>query len=186
MAQLLYLTLASLDGYVEDQDGKFDWARPSDEVHEFINDLMSTAGTHLYGRRMYETMQVWETDPSFASGPPVQAAFAKIWKSADKVVYSTTHAAASTSRTRIARTFDPEAVRAMKRDADRDLMIGGAELAATAFRAGLVDECQLFLVPVAVGGGKAALPRGARLDLELVDERCFEDGTVYLHHRVRP
>src|SRR5215213_2233339 len=142
MAQLIYLVIASLDGYIEDEDGRFDWAEPSEEVHAFVNDLARPVDTYLYGRRMYETMMVWETDPSLASGHPVEADFAGIWQAAEKVVYSTTLEAPSTGRTRIERTFDPDVVRAMKAGAQRDLMIGGAELAAAAFRAGLVDQCQ--------------------------------------------
>ena len=184
MAQLIYSAIASVDGYIEDDDGKFDWARPSDEVHAFVNDLMRPLGTHLYGRRLYETMQVWETDPSFAAGPPVEADFARVWQAADKVVYSRTLERPSTERTRIERTFDPDAVRSLKATAETDLLIGGAELAAEAFRCGLVDECELMLIPIAVGGGKPALPRGLRVHLELLDERRFEDGTVYVRYRV--
>jgi dihydrofolate reductase len=184
MAQLIYLAIASLDGYIEDEDGRFDWAEPSEEVHAFVNDLARPVGTYLYGRRMYETMMVWETDPSFASGSRVEADFARIWQAADKVVYSTALAAPATARTRIERSFDREAVRNIKATADRDLMIGGAELAAEAFGAGLVDECQLLLAPVAVGGGKPALPRRIRLALDLVDHRRFANGSVYLRYRV--
>jgi dihydrofolate reductase len=183
MAQLNYLSIASLDGYIEDVDGKFDWARPSDEVHAFINDLMRSVGTYLYGRRMYETMSPWETDPSFASGPSVEADFAGIWQAADKVVYSTTLHAPATARTRIERSFDPDAVRRLKYSTNSDLMIAGAELAALAFRASLVDECELFLVPTSVGNGKPAFPRALPLHFELLDERRFENGTVYLHYR---
>lgn len=184
MAQLIYLAMASLDGYIEDDDGRFDWAEPSEEVHAFVNDLARPVGTYLYGRRMYETMMVWETDPSFASGPRIEADFAKIWQAADKVVYSTALPAPATTRTRIERSFDPDAVRDIKAAADRDLMIGGAELAAEAFRAGLVDECQLLLAPVAVGGGKPALPLRIRIALRLLDHRRFANGSVYLRYRV--
>ena len=184
MAQLIYFTIASLDGYIEDEDGKFDWAEPTEEVHAFVNDLMRPVGTYLYGRRMYETMTVWETDPSFASGRSVEADFAAIWQAADKVVYSTTLTAPTTKRTRVERTFDPARVRAMTTSAARDLGIGGAELAATAFGAGLVDEYQVVLAPVAVGGGKPALPTRLRLDLELVAEQPFSDGSLYLRYRV--
>lgn len=183
MGQLIYTTIASLDGYIEDEEGKFDWAQPSEEVHAFVNELLRPVRTHLYGRRMYETMKVWETDPTIASGPPVAADFAKIWQAADKIVYSTTLTEPSTSRTRIERMFEPEAVRGIKAGADRDLMIGGAELAGWAFRAHLVDECQLILLPVAVGGGKPALPREVRLHLELLDHRRFENGSIYLRYR---
>jgi dihydrofolate reductase len=184
MAQLIYLAIASLDGHIEDEDGNFDWAEPSDEVHAFVNDLARPVGTFLYGRRMYETMTVWETDPSPGSGARVEADFASIWRAADKVVYSTTLPAPTTTRTRIERTFDPDAVRSIKDSADRDLLIGGAGLAAEAFRAGIIDECQLLLVPVAVGGGKAALPARVRLDLELLDHRRFANGSVYLRYRI--
>lgn len=183
MAQLIYLAIASLDGYVEDEDGKFDWAEPSEDVHAFVNDLARPVGTYLYGRRMYETMMAWETDPSVASGRRVEAEFAAIWQAADKVVYSTTLMEPSTTRTRMERSFEPETVRDLKAAADRDLMIGGAELAAEAFRAGLVDECQLVLSPVVVGGGKPALPRGVRLQLDLLDHRRFDDGFVFLRYR---
>jgi dihydrofolate reductase len=183
MAQLVYLAIASLDGYIEDEEGKFDWAEPTEEIHAFVNDLARPVGTYLYGRRMYETMTAWETDPSFASGPRVAADFAAIWQAADKVVYSTTLPEPSTSRTRIERRLEPDAVRDIKSSAERDLMIGGAELAAQAFRAGLVDECQLVLCPVAVGGGKRALPRGVHLDLGLLEHRRFENGSVYLRYR---
>jgi dihydrofolate reductase len=182
MAKLIYLTLASLDGFIEDEDGKFDWAEPSEEVHAFVNDVARPAGTYLYGRRMYETMKAWETD--VASLPDVEADFAEIWRAADKIVYSATLETPSTTRTRIERNFDAEVVREIKASADRDVMIGGAELAAEAFRAGLVDECHLVLVPVAVGGGKRALPSCVRIDLELLDHRRFANGSVYLRYRV--
>jgi dihydrofolate reductase len=184
MAQLVYVANTSLDGYVEDEDGKFDFTTPSDEVHLFLNDVVRQAGTHLYGRRMYETMMVWETDPSLATDA-VGSDFAEVWQAADKVVYSTTLPdALPTRRTRLERVFDPAAVRAMKASAARDLIIGGAGLAAEAFRAGLVDECRLLLAPTALGGGKPALPRHARIELELLDERRFASGTVHLHYRV--
>jgi dihydrofolate reductase len=182
MANLNYLAIASLDGYIEDEDGKFDWAEPSEEVHAFVNDVARPAGTYLYGRRMYETMKAWETD--VASLPAVAADFAQIWRAADKVVYSATLATPSTTRTRIERRFDAAAVAKIKASADRDLMIGGAELAAEALRAGLVDECHLVLVPVAVGGGKRALPSRLRVYFELVDQRRFANGSVYLRYRV--
>ena len=186
MAQLIYLAITSLDGSVEDADGTFDWAEPSHEVHSFVNDVARPVGTYLYGRRMYETMMGWETDPSIASGSVAAADFAAIWQAADKVVYSSTLAAPSTTRTRVERTFEPDSVRDLKASADQDLMIGGAELAAHALRAGLVDELQLVLVPVAVGGGKPALPSGVRVDLELLDDRRFANGSVYLRYHVRP
>lgn len=187
MAQLIYLAMTSLDGFIEDEDGEFGWAEPSDEVHAFVNDLARTSGTFLYGRRMYETMVVWETDPTLGARPGVSADFARTWQAADKVVYSTTLSpAVPTRRTRVERVFDPDAIRQMKASAERDLMIGGAALAAGALEAGLVDEYQLVLVPVVVGGGKPALPAGVRLDLELLDERRFANGAVYLRYRVAP
>ena len=185
MAKLIYSAIASLDGYVADEDGDFGWAAPDGEVHAFINDLQRPIGTHLYGRRMYETMAVWETDPVLAGHSPVTRDFAGIWRAADKVVYSRTLEAASTSRTRVERDFDPGAVREMKASAKRDLVVGGPELAARAFRAGLVDECHLFIAPVVVGGGKRSLPDGVRLGLELLDERRFEGGMVYLRYRTK-
>ena len=184
MAQLIYFAMTSLDGYIEDEAGKFDWAAPSDEVHAAANDLVRTAGTLLYGRRMYETMAVWETDPSIASQPGVEADFAAIWQAADKIVYSSTLAAPSTKNTAIEPSFDIDTVRGLKASAERDLMIGGANIAAEAFRAGLIDRCDLFLVPVVVGGGKPALPDRIRLDLQLLDHRRFTNGTVHLQYRV--
>ena len=183
MAKLIYSAIASLDGYVADEDGNFDWAVPDEEVHAFINDLVRPTGTHFYGRRMYETMAVWETDPTIAGQSPLMRDFAEIWQTADKIVYSRTLEAAPTARTRIERNFDPEAVRRMKASAGRDLIVGGPTLAAHAFRAGLVDECHLFVVPVVVGGGKRSLPNGVRVKLELLDERRFGGGMVYLHYR---
>jgi dihydrofolate reductase len=183
MAKLIYAAITSADGYIEDDTGGFAWAEPDDEVHAFVNDLERPVGTYLYGRRMYETMVGWETDPGVAAQSPLMADFARIWQAADKVVYSTTLETVSTSRTRIERAFDPDQVREMKASADRDLAVGGPGLAAHAFRAGLVDECHLFLVPVVVGGGKRALPDGVRLDLQLLDERRFGNGTVHLRYR---
>ena len=181
MAQLTYATLASLDGYVADEDGKWDWAVPDAEVHAFVNDLTRPLGTYLYGRRMYEVLVAWETIDT--GGDPVLDDFAEIWRAADKVVYSRTLEAVASARTRIEREFEPEAVRRMKASAERDLAIGGPELAAQAFGAGLVDECHLFLAPVIVGGGKRALPDAVRLELELLDERRVGDRFVYLHYR---
>jgi dihydrofolate reductase len=183
MARLVYSAIASLDGYVADAEGDFRWARPDEEVHAFVNDLERGAGTHLYGRRMYETLVVWET---MASDVPQMRDYAEIWRGSEKVVYSRTLAEPRSARTRIEREFDPEAVRRMKADADRDLLVGGPTLAAEAFRAGLVDECHVFLVPAIVGGGTRALPDRVRLDLELLDERRFGNGMVYLRYRVRP
>ena len=182
VALLLYSTTMSLDGYVEDATGDFGFSEPSDEVHAFINDRLREVGTHLYGRRLYETMAVWETDPSFAEGPAVARDFAGIWAAADKVVYSTTLPDVVTGRTRLARTFDPDEVRTLKASADRDLLVGGAELAGQALRNGLVDEVHVYVAPVVVGGGKPALPPGVRLDLTLLDERRFGSGTVYLRY----
>jgi dihydrofolate reductase len=183
MAKLIYMAIASLDGYVADADGKFDWSVPDEEVHAFVNDLGRPVGTHLYGRRLYEVMVAWETMDTSADQQPVVRDFAEIWQAADKVVYSRTLEAASTARTRIERDFDPEAVRRMKASAQRDISVGGAELAAAAFRAGLVDECHLLLSPVLVGAGKRALPDDVRLELELLDVRRFGNGVVHLHYR---
>jgi dihydrofolate reductase len=185
MARLIYLALASLDGYIEDPDGNFDWAAPDEEVHRFINELERAAGTGLYGRRMYETMSVWDSDDFLDGAPPHISEYAEIWRAADKIVYSKTLQAVSTRRTRLEREFDPEAVRQLKAAAERDLSIGGPALAARAFHAGLIDECHLFLAPVSVGGGKPALPQGLRLELELLDQRRFAGGMVYLRYRVR-
>jgi dihydrofolate reductase len=185
VSDLLYSAIASLDGYIEDDSGAFDWAAPDEEVHAFVNELLRPVGTYLYGRRMYETMAVWETEAAFAEESPVTRDFAQIWQAAEKVVYSTTLEAVPTTRTRIERTFDAEAIRRMKASAVQDLAVGGPELAAQAFRAGLVDELQLFLVPVIVGGGKRALPANLRVDLELLEERRFAGGIVYLRARVR-
>lgn len=182
MAKLIYSVLASLDGYIADESGNFDWAAPDEEVHAFVNDLERAVGTYLYGRRMYEVMAYWET--SDTEGSDVHADYARIWQAADKVVYSRTLEAPRSARTRIERMFDPDVVRVLKNDATADLSIGGPELAATAFAAGLVDHCHLFLVPVIVGGGNPALPQGERLALELMDERRFGGGTVHLHYRV--
>jgi dihydrofolate reductase len=183
MARLVYSTLMSLDGYIADENGNFDWAVPSDEVHAFVNDLLRPIGTHLYGRRLYEVMQVWETIDALPDLPAVALEFAPIWQAADKVVYSRSLEAVSTARTRLERSFDPDEVRRMKDTSDRDLLIGGAGLAAAAFAADLVDDIHLFLGPVLVGGGTRALPDGIRLDLELVEERRFANGMVYVHER---
>jgi dihydrofolate reductase len=158
MAHLIYSAISSLDGYIEDTDGNFDWAAPDEEVHGFINNLERTAGTHLYGRRMYETMLVWETDPSFAAESPLLRDFAEIWQAADKIVYSRTLASAPTRKTRIEPGFNPGAIRQLKDALEHDILIGGPELASHVFRAGLIDECHLFLAPVSVGGGKPCLP----------------------------
>lgn len=184
MGKLIYSAIASLDGYIEDPGGNFDWAAPDEEVHRFINDLERPAGTHLYGRRMYAMMTVWETDPSLAAESPLLRDFAEIWQAADKIVYSTTLGAVSTAKTRLERSFDPEAIRQLKAAASHDILIGGPGLAAHAFRAGLVDECQLFFAPSVVGGGKRFLPEGVRLELELLEERRFGSGMVYLRYRL--
>jgi dihydrofolate reductase len=185
MAKLIYSAITSLDGYIADEDGNFDWAAPDEEVFAFVNDLERPVGTYLYGRRMYEVMALWETAHTFADQRPVMQDFAKIWQAADKVVYSRTLTAPSSARTRIERDFDPEAVRQLKASAGRDLTVGGPHLAAEAIRAGLVDECQLFLTPILVGGGSQALPDNVRVQLELLDERRFGNGTVFLRYRTR-
>jgi dihydrofolate reductase len=185
MAKLIYSAITSLDGYIEDEDGSFDWAVPDEEVHAFINVLDRPLGTYLYGRRMYETMAGWETDPALAESSPHMRDFAQIWYAADKIVYSKTLEAVETARTRIEREFDPEAVWQMKASAGRDMLVGGPDLAARAFRAGLVDECHLFVAPVLVGGGKRSLPESVRVELELLDERRFKNGMVYLRYRTR-
>jgi dihydrofolate reductase len=182
MAALIYSAIASLDGYVADENGKFGWAAPGAQVHAFINDLERPIGTYLYGRRMYEVMVAWET---MADPEPVMRDYTEIWQAAEKVVYSTTLAAVSSARTRIERDFDPDTVRALKASSERGLSIGGPTLAAEALRAGLVDEVQLFLSPIAVGGGNPALPDRMRVQLELLDERRFDGGVVYLRYSTR-
>jgi dihydrofolate reductase len=183
MAKLIYSAITSLDGYVEDENGKFDWAEPDEEVHAFVNELERPIGTYLYGRRMYETMVFWETALTLADQPSFIQDFAEIWQAADKVVFSKTLEAPSSARTSIERDFVPERVRQMKRAAGRDISVGGPELAAQAITAGLVDEYHLFVTPVVVGGGKRSLPDGVRLQLELLDERRFGNGVVHLHYR---
>jgi dihydrofolate reductase len=175
----------SLDGYVADEDGNFDWAAPDEEVHTFVNDLERPVGTYLYGRRMYEVMAPWETDPTLADQSRVMRDFAELWQAADKIVYSKTLETVSSARTRIERDFDPVAVRQLKASAGRDLTVGGPDLAAQAFKAGLVDECHLFIAPMVVGGGNQALPDHVRLRLELLDERRFGNGMVHLRYRTR-
>ena len=184
MAGLIYSAIASLDGYVADEDGRFDWAEPDEEVHRFVNDLERPVGTHLYGRRMYEVMRFWETAGG-ADQRPFSRDYAEIWRAADKIVYSKTLESVSSARTRIERDFDPEAVRQLKATSGRDLSVGGPALAAQALEAGLVDECQFFVAPVVVGGGTRSLPDDLRLDLELLDERRFRSGFVYLRYRTR-
>jgi dihydrofolate reductase len=185
MAKLIYSTIMSLDGYVADEGGNFDWAAPDEEVHAFVNDLERPAGTYLYGRRMYDVMAAWETAHTFADQRTVMQDFAAIWQAADKIVYSRTLEAVSSARTRIERDFDPEAVRQMKASADRDITVGGPHLAAQAIEAGLVHECHLFVVPFLVGGGIRSLPNNVRLQLELLNERRFGNGVVHLHYRIR-
>jgi len=183
MARLIYSALASLDGFIADEHGNFDWAAPSEEVHAFVNELERPVGTYLYGRRMYEMMAPWETLP-LDGQPDAMRDFAEIWRAADKVVYSRTLDDVSTARTRLERELDLAAVRELKARAERDVTIGGAELAGQTLAAGLVDELQLFLVPVTVGGGTSAFGPDGGLRLELLDERRFENGTVYLRYAV--
>jgi dihydrofolate reductase len=183
MPKLIYSAITSLDGYVADEDGNFDWSAPDEEVHRFVNDLERQVGTYLYGRRTYEVMVAWEPPAAFAGGSPATQDYAEIWRAADKVVYSRTLESVSSARTRIERDFDPESVREMKAAAGHDISVGGPDLAAQALRAGLVDECHLFLSPIVVGGGKRALPDNLHLELELLDERRFGNGVVHLHYR---
>ncbi len=182
MAELIFSAIASLDGYVADERGEWDWSMPDREVHEFVNDLERPVGTHLYGRRMYEVLVAWETmdDPD-----PHMRDYAEIWRGAEKIVYSSTLEEVSSARTRLERRFEPEAVAELKRAAERDLAIGGPTLAAEAFAAGLVDRVHLLLSPAIVGGGTRALPAGVRLDLDLVDEHRFGNGVVHLEYRVQ-
>jgi dihydrofolate reductase len=185
MAKLIYVSNVSLDGYIEDADGNFDWTAPSDEYFAFITDVVRPVGTYLYGRRLYQAMAVWETMPALASQSELMGDFANVWQSAEKVVYTTTLDAVPTAKTSLVREFDPDAVRTLKATATSDLIVGGAELAAHAFKAGLVDECHLFVLPVIVGGGKPSLPTDIRVELELLDERRFASGAVYLRYRTR-
>ncbi len=185
MARLIYTANSSLDGYTEDREGNFDWTAPEGDVFRFITNLIRAEGTHLYGRRMYETMMVWETDPNVAAESPLMRDFAEVWQAADKIVYSRTLKAVSTRKTQIEREFNPEAIQRLKESVEQDILIGGPELAAQAFRAGLIDECHLFIVPIIVGGGKRALPDNVRLELELLEERRFGNGVVFLRYRTR-
>ncbi len=185
MARLIYSALASADGYVEDAAGSFDWAAPGEELLRFINDLERPVGTYLYGRRMYQTMLYWETADTVPDQPPSFREFTGIWQAAEKIVFSRTLESVSTARTRRERRFDPGMVRQLKSATEHDMTVGGADLAGQAIKAGLVDELQLFLVPVVVGGGRQALPSGVRSDLELLDTRRFADGAVYLRYRPR-
>ena len=185
MAKLIYSAIGSLDGYVEDEQGSFDWAAPDEQVHAFVNDLERPIGTYLYGRRMYETMVFWESASTSVDQPCASTDFAQIWQAAEKVVYSRTIQTLSSARTRIERDFDPSAIRRLKESSNSDISVGGAELAGRAIAAGLVDECHLFLCPIAVGGGKRALPDDVRVELELLAERRFRSGVVHLHYRLR-
>jgi dihydrofolate reductase len=185
MAKLIYVTNVSLDGYVEDAHGGFDWTEPSDEYFTFITDLVRPVGAHLYGRRMYETMAVWETQPALAAQSELMADFANVWQGADKIVYSTTLHGVSTANTRLERRFDPDTVRDMKTSAASDFTVGGSTLATHAINAGLVDECQLFIHPVVVGRGKPAFPSDARVQLELLEEHRFGSGVVNLSYRIQ-
>jgi dihydrofolate reductase len=184
MPKLIYIANVSLDGFIEDSHGNFDWTVPSDEYFAFITDLVRPCGTYLLGRRMYETMSVWETDPAVAAQSELTSDFAHVWQAANKVVYSTTMHEVATAKTQLERSFDPDAIADLKASAAKDLTIGGPNLAAHAFKAGLVDECQLFIDPVFVGAGKSSLPRDMRADLELLDERRFNSGVVYVRYRV--
>ena len=184
VARLIYSTQTSLDGYIADEHGNFDWAMPDSEVHAFINDLERPIGTYLYGRRLYETMVSWETFAGSPDEPPVMNDYAELWRAADKIVYSTTLEGASTARTRIERTFDPAAVRALKGAADRDLSVGGPGLAAHALKAGLVDEVRVLVYPVIIGGGNRFLPDRVHARLQLLAERTFASGVVYLRYGV--
>ena len=183
MAKLIYIANLSLDGYTEDVEGTFEWTAPSDEVFAFITELLRPVGTQLYGRRMYETMAVWETDPTLTAQSELMADFARVWQASDKVVYSTTLHNASTTKTRLEHDFDPDALRDMKGSVTSTLTIGGPTVTAHAFDAGLVDECHLFVHPVLVGGGKPAFPSDANVRLELLEERRFANGVVYLRYR---
>ncbi len=184
MAKLIYSAIASLDGYVEDETGSFDWAAPGAEVHAFVNDLERPIGTYLYGRRMYETMVFWEGVSAGTDHSAVMREFAEIWRAAEKIVYSRTLESVSSARTRIERDLDPDAIRQLKETSEADITIGGAELAGQSLALGLVDECHLFLGPIVVGGGKRALPDNVRAQLELLDERRFNNGVVYLRYRI--
>ena len=185
MARLIYSVIASIDGYIEDEQGEFMWAEPDLEVHAFFNEIERPVGTYLYGRRMYETMVYWET---VSTGPEQSAPsrdYTQIWRAADKIVYSRTLQAPHSARTRIERDFEPAVISALKESSARDITVGGAGLAATAMAAGLVDECHLYIVPVLVGGGKRALPDGVRAQLGLLDEHRFRSGFVYLRYQLR-
>ncbi len=185
MTKLIYSAITSLDGYVADEEGNFDWAAPDEEVHGFVNDQERPVGTYLYGRRMYEVMVAWETMHTLPDQPPAARDYTAIWQAADKVVYSRTLEKVASARTRIEREFDVEAVRRMKARAERPITVGGPHLAAEALKAGLVDECHLYITPVVVGGGTHALPSHVRLQLDLLDEHRFASGVVHLHYRIK-
>jgi dihydrofolate reductase len=184
VAKLIYSAITSLDGYVADKDGNFEWAAPDEELHSFVNDQERPIGTYLYGRRMYEVMAFWETAHTLADQPRFIEDYARIWQAADKVVYSRTLPSVSTEKTKLVREFDPEEVSRMKALARSDLSVGGPDLAGQAIRWGLVDEIHLFLNPVVVGGGNRALPDDVRVDLELIDDHRFGSGVVHLHYRI--
>jgi dihydrofolate reductase len=185
MAKLIYVANVSLDGYIEDAHGSFEWTEPSDEVFTFITDLVRPVGTYLYGRRMYETMAVWETQPALAAQSELSADFANLWQAADKIVYSTTQHEVSTAKTRLEHRFDPDSVRDMKTSTASDLTVGGPTLAAHAFNAGLVDECQLFVHPVLIGEGKPSFPSDGRIQLDLLEEHRFANGVVNLRYCIK-
>lgn len=184
MAKLIYVTNMSLDGFIEDAHGNFNFSEPADDRFVFTTDMMRELGTHLYGRRLYETMAVWETDPAFAAASELMADFARVWQEADKIVYSTTLDRVLTANSKLERQFDAESVRTLKETASRDIMVGGANLAAQAFKAGLVDECHLFICPVILGGGKPALPSDLRTELKLLDERNLDSSVIYVRYGV--
>jgi dihydrofolate reductase len=185
MAKLIYVANVSLDGYIEDANGRFEWTAPTDEIFTFITDVLRPVGAYLYGRRMYETMAVWEADPTLAAQSELMADFVSVWQAVGKIVYSTTLHAASTANTRLERRFDPDSVRDMKTSAATDFTVGGPTLAGQAFTAGLVDECHLFVYPVLIGEGKPAFPSDARAQLELLEEHRFGNGVVYLRYRTQ-
>jgi dihydrofolate reductase len=185
MAKLIYAAISSLDGYVADSEGNFDWSMPSEEVHRFVNNLERRIGTYLYGRRMYEVMRYWETASTGNGEPSAGQEFAKMWQATDKIIYSRSLENVSTARTKLEREFDPAVIRRMKADASRDIAVSGPTLAGQALKLGLVDECHLFLSPIVVGGGTPALPDNVRVQLELLDQRRFGNGVVHVHYRVR-
>ena len=185
MARLIYTSIASLDGYIADENGNFDWAAPDEEVHAFVNDLERQIGTHLYGRRMYDVLAAWETMDTGPDQLPVVRDYAQIWRAADKIVYSRTLEKVTSARTRIVRDFEPDVIRRLKADAARDISVGGPDLAAQALKAGLVDEIHLLLMPIIVGGGTHALPDHVLLKLDLLDERRFSSGVIHLHYGVK-